>query len=684
MFHCEQYRIFTYVTLNLFIMAQNPLFSNQQSPNNATAPSKRVNSDNVKVPQTHNTFDLSYPNFTTQRFGLLHPFVAKACVAGDTMPFGNSHNVRSLPFSAPINSPITLNKDYFLIPNYAIQPYTWEYIFRSPGNGEDVPSDAQNLFPFKRLVSQICFLINDAYGDQNIITNPIYSWYLLLALESLCSKGSLISNLGLRSSISFNVDGNLMTLDEFFDYFFSQVIIYASFDFGNSSYSYATGDADTYDSSRIISMSEMLSLLRSFPHLVNEFTISWIIEEPSITLSVASYTPAIGDDFLDEDCVRIDRLMAYQIACNQFYVNPHVDPVYNAQLYRDNFMTLFRSLNPSVTLDYFSLNGVDVPYDYFSYHYWNNYVTSIIDAFYGSIDNLPQIWASLDLLFYVFGFREQLRFGDYFTDSRTQPLGFGPDDPNGVAVVDDSVNIVDISQKIILQRFRNNTVKIGNDTDEYLSSIFGEEMSPDYHLPRFIVHTEFPVDGTEVSNTTSDNQGNIVTNLRSGEDSAAFSISINMPCILIGISYFSMPRLYCCTTDREYFHMDRYDMFNPMLQYFGDQEVYGAELNPILQNSFAYHTRNAEYKQSIPVANGGFATTLKSWAFVTDIEEQSRSSIIQPDYISPLIIRAYDFEFNRFLAQNTGLSLANGFHFIVTYNNKLQAIRPMDVNPQTL
>ena len=43
--------------------------------------------------------------------------------------------------------------------------------------------------------------------------------------------------------------------------------------------------------------------------------------------------------------------------------------------------------------------------------------------------------------------------------------------------------------------------------------MFHEQLPPDYHYPKFIVHSEFAINGDEVSNTTSDNQGMIVTNL---------------------------------------------------------------------------------------------------------------------------------------------------------------------------
>lgn len=102
---------------------------------------------------SHNTFDNSFFLFKTQRYGFYEPFWWKNCVAGDNEPYSNSHNVRSLPFASPVLSPMKLNKDYFQVPMYAIQPNTWDYIFKNPTQGDDVPYDSQNLFPLHGQIS---------------------------------------------------------------------------------------------------------------------------------------------------------------------------------------------------------------------------------------------------------------------------------------------------------------------------------------------------------------------------------------------------------------------------------------------------------------------------------------------------------------------------------------------------
>lgn len=128
-------------------MAINPLYNTNDSPSNSTQPTKSVNRQGVYVPRTHNTFDNSYFHYKTQKFGQYEPFFVMEGVPGDMIPLHSSHDIRSLPMASPFLSSLKLNKDYFMCPMPAILPNTWEYIFRQPVQGDDVPYDANCLFP---------------------------------------------------------------------------------------------------------------------------------------------------------------------------------------------------------------------------------------------------------------------------------------------------------------------------------------------------------------------------------------------------------------------------------------------------------------------------------------------------------------------------------------------------------
>lgn len=651
----------------------NPLYNTNDSPNNSTQPTKAVNRQGVNVPRTHNTFDMSYYNYMTMPFGKYVPYFVMEGVAGDHIPLTSSHDVRSLPMSSPFLSQLKLNKDNFLVPMQAILPNTWEYIFKTPAQGDDVPDDANCLFP--------AYSIDN---DWNIVTTGLSllnlsdatlsqenKLKLLIALESIISQGSLLAQLGYHLNPTIVYGGSEYSFDEYFDLVIRSI---TSFGFTLNGKSYTTDDINVY---------QFLSLLRSYCGQIEldfvnydgmVFAIDDVLDAPTF-----SSTEDFGTD------INLSRVFAYQLSCAQFFVNPQVDFLYNAQLYRDNLYTLYENFMTAsgitATTEYFTMNGIKVPYDYTSKIYFYKVLNEIA---LGNGLNEGNINQFCDYILAIFGHRESLRFGDYFTDSRTRPLAVGNDSIE--VQTDGTVSVVDMSKNIVYQRFRNAVVKIGNNFGDYLRGIFGTTPSPDYHFPKFISHQDFDISGFEVANNTSENQGNLVTNLNTRDDSFIFEVEVDMPCVIIGIASFSVPRVYMQTKERHFFHRDRYDMFNTMLQYIGDQIVYNHERTDLRPNDeiFGYQSRNNEYKQRYGVVSGGFATKLPAWSFVADSLFNPIVDVFIADTQSPDFIRAHDYEFNRFFAQQSGYSLANWFHYILVINNKCVCNRPMEVNPNIL
>ena len=615
----------------------NPLYNTNDSPNNSTQPTKSVNRQGVYVPRTHNTFDMSYHNFMTQKFGQYEPFFVMEAVAGDKIPLHSEHTIRSLPMSSPFLSDLKLNKDYFMVPMQSILPNTWEYIFKNPTQGDDVPDDAMCLFPAYSVDTDANIIYNLWRFCMDATASLPDKFRTLLCLELLLSQGSLLSQLGyhLNPRISINGSGDYLSFDTWFDGVISSIkIIRVSY----------KGSIFVYDSSissngvQYLSIYQVLNMLRTYGSEVQIVHLLYD-DTPYTKVATISDLPSWSsvDDFGTD--INLQRVLAYQIACSQFYVNPQVDFLYNAQLYRDNIYTLWSIYMEQVeypsVVKFFTMNGIQVPYDYLSKAYFYDVCNTIVQDDFSS--GVPQLY---DYLYALFGHRESLRFGDYFTDSRTRPLALGDD---SISVSDDNnVSVIDVSKKIVYQRFRNAVIKLGNNFGDYLRGIFGTTPSPDYHFPKFIAHQDFSVNGFEVANQSSIDQGNLVTNLNTRDDTFAFDVEVDMPCVLIGISYFSVPRVYMQTKDRQFFHRDRYDMFNPMLQYIGDQIVYNHERTDLRPNDeiFGYQSRNNEYKQRYGVVSGGFATKLPAWTFVADSLFNPIDDVFISDTQSP-----EDFEF---------------------------------------
>ena len=650
-------------------MATNPLYNTNDSPNKATQPAKAVNDMQVFVNRNRNTFDLSYFNYKTQRFGQYEPFFVMEGVPGDVIPLSSSHQVRSLPMKSPFLSSLTLSKDYFMVPMQAILPNTWEMIFSNPASGDDVPDDANCIFD----LFNISYLANGLHSSLSLASKI----KIAFILESVFSSASLPAQLGY--TFQETLKSSLNSFDHYFNLFAESLKAGGEPSF---MFTFPDGSSSTLDTIGLPTSVYIDFLRANYPYLDSVIGIEDVSLKPFSDWysGVEIFLQAWSSVELN-----ISRILAYQLSCKQFYVNSKIDPIYNAQIYRDNFFYLLKQLASLVSvnlqLDSFTRNGISVPYDYFSKHYFDKVfgapgITTLDDN---------RVSAIADIYYYLFSFNRVLKFGDYFTSSRTQPLGTDVNGQMNAPVVGNQVAAIDMSKSIVMQRFLNNVVKLGNNFGEYLRGIFGKEPSPDYHYPKFISHQEFDVSGFEVANSTDTGQGKMITNLKSGDDKYAFEVTVDMPCIILGISNFNCPRLYGNARPRFLFHKDRFDMFNPMLQYIGDQPLNRIELNTDsegVSQVFGYTSRNSEYKQAFSVASGGFLYELPSWCFIADFGPDYGA--IPSTHQGPEFIRVYPFEFDRFFATLSGLSLSQAFHFIVVYNNKVMASRPMAVNPSIL
>lgn len=691
----------------------NPLYNTNDSPNGSTQPTKAVNRQGVNVARSYNQFDLSYHNFKTQHFGLYEPFFVMHGVEKDKLPLHSLHEIRTLPMQSPIMSPLQMSKDFFMVPMQAILPKTWELIYRNPSQGSDVPDDANSVVTAKTLytfLDETKVFINSSSPQDNTFSELAQR---LLVLELFFSTGSLLYNLGFKlnplvSCSAVDAGKTRMSFDTYFDLVFTHIfdqmrdskkylVMQISGSFGENVYVLDESHSFPSDmeSSRtfFVSRSQVLDLMRE-----KWFDIRFH-EDPALPV-LTSYNPTWYKENIDLDSegkplpFNFDSVLAYQVICSQYYVNPQVDFIYNCEIFRENFNSLFIDAFGSKSwynteFLYFDYNGNRLSYDYFSGHYLSKILTA--NEFSWTIGLQHQNYPYA-ILSYLFGYRNSLRFGDYFIDSRTRPYAVGTMD---AVVKDGAVSAIDITKNITMQRYLNAVIKLGNNFGDYLRGIFGTTPAPDYHFPKFISSFKTDVSGFETASTVATTegsntiaQGTMVSQLKSNQDVYAYEIEIDMPCIILGISYFVMPRVYCRTRDRFFFHRDRFDMFNPFLQYIGDQPILGAEKGTLYDYSaaptFGYQSRYAEYKQRYSVASGGFVEGLPSWAFVVDSPIKPSLYLDSDLNQSPDFIRCRTFEFDRFFESLTGLSLGHRWHFIVHYNNEVKALRAMEVNPNIL
>ena len=707
----------------------------------------QMNKTNGHHIHNYSTFDrsLSYRLYNTHRFGDYTPTYVSDGIPRDELSINSYDGIDSLSLKAPFKGSIRKIKESFMVPNMAILPLQWDRIYAQESNGDPCPQDANCIitdFPtkFKNLFSAclssvIALSLTTTAEARDFLTGLLRTMVLG---EYVYSKGSLLNVLGYKASTQLSVysydsrAGRLFSED--FDWWFDQ-LLYKLFDeistfevvepVGSGTRIHRFNGFDGASASSYFEGYEqfrsMLELFRENPLCYFNSNINFGSSSLSafagvVTAEKASYGLLNASSFnyhlpanteipgagstndltaLNPSTLNLTRLLSYQLIVSHFFTNSSIDFIYSAELYRQYVYYLRRQVSGySVTQDSFSWNGMTLPYDYLSGHQLNYALqintTNVINAVASNITSSASgnlayriglsVWSA------VFGFRKSLRYGDYFTASRPRPLAPVNTD---VSVNNNLVSVIDITRNIQAQRFANSVMRSRSKIEEYVKSLFGSAPQPDYHNPFFLSRNEEIIFGDQVQNTGSDqfNLENSRTSNFAGNLSRhtfTFHNDDMHPCIYMQIVSYDTPRAYSRSVDRQFLHIDRFDMFNPDFQYIGDQPVYGIELGYYnssgIPNIFSYQGRDMEYKQRFDVVSGGFATdSLPGWCF-TDI----RLNTFNFSSIGPDFIRSRNVDIDYLFLSLTGFSLGNYFHFICVTDNNVKAKRAMAVDPQIL
>ena len=616
-----------------------------------------------------------------------------------------------------------------MVPMQAILPNNWEKFYTNPVVGDDVPLGVGTGIPnfwgrLIRVFSADKTALETAFAPASTETNVQKLTRLLKFLvfyEMFYSNGSLLKNLRIGGN-AYCVISKLEStgiyrdsdFDEMFNILINGLIVDAqnrverfNLTFGSKTYQVEIRFTDLIGSNTvgnypIIGIREALELLRddlnfSISNVVVAGTpfddIYVELQELSVNVNsipIVSATNPTLDDYKTQGIpLNLARLWAYQIVVAHYYSNDHIDVLYSAELYREYIRSLWLSyLSAGYSVlgasNSFLYNGVYYEYDSLSASVFNFMFTS--GVYFTSAFTSVFSMQNFRLAYFVslFGFKKSLRFMDYFTGSRSRPLAIG--DAN-VDTSGSQVGVLDIARKFQATRFYNAVNRSGRKFSAYMKELFGIVPKPDYHNPFYLAHTSDVVGGSETENTGAaqlSQNNSITTILRSNASRYAFSFEPDRDCIILGISYYDLPRVYTRATERQNFYLDRMDMFNPFMQYIGDQPIFNAELgtnSPSLA-PFSYTNRDMEYKQRFNMCAGGFSargTQLDNWFFPADILRRWFGSNIGSSFI-----RSFNSEFDRFYISLNGYSLGTYFHFIVRYDDRCDASREMAFAPGIL
>lgn len=723
---------------------------------------------NPHVDRQYSTFPMSSHFRFTMPFGRIVPHKAMECVAKDKIPFSVHQDLRSFTLSQPLMSTIRKHNDYFSVPKEAILPRNWDKIFTNPLQGDDVPDDAYcgstQFWPMMRslLYSLWQRTLNDigsvaSYSDSTEVSNADYNVMLSTAMTNLfsflsmgemfCSNGSLLKYLGIQpdSLMRYYNTDNPQSRPSSFDafeedvfawinkYIFSFVFAVPELDADAANPEYVLSDMRVNVSIPIVNNDSLIAQGYStfghflevwrdygfgvFTSVVGEYSQNPIynrvssaaLEELSLMLASLDFAPVDYDLSVPTD---YSKAVAYQLVCAHYFSNDAIDFVYSAQLWRENFESILRSVfannGSGVSARYFApafdYNGVKCMYDAVAWHPIFEALSPLpalligdsnrvsVDSLIGHLGNTPlsinnivyvysREYCFLELFRCLFGFNRSLRFQDYFTSSRTRPYAVG--DLN-VNVASNEISVIDVTRKIQLQRFLNAVNKTGRKISDYAKGIFGVERKPDHFDPQWLAHTSSVVGSPEVENTGAaqlSNPVSVTSVLRGNSHNYIMEFTPDRECILIGVTYFDIERDYWRGIDRENMHLDRFDMFNPMMQYIGDQDVKNVEVtgfdNALPNDPFGYQMRYAEYKHSVNRCAGGFIDYLPGWTFKAD--DRGYFVTLSPDYI-----RSWPDELDDYYVALSGRSMAAYFHFIIDSYCEMNAGRPMAFAPGIL
>lgn len=691
-------------------------------------PTNPVNDAHKSYKQGQNTFPgLSYEHFTTGAYADANPFFVMETVEGDSIPLDVRQEIRTHTLKAPLMSNVNMVKSYYHIPMRAILPNAWELIYCNPTQGDDVPEDSNCYVSLYNLMvtALYMFLPNartylssavDVSTAAGVCKNVLFA-------ENIVSDGSLLSRLGYRLGKFFKyyrvhgitdeveyvderyVDGFDQWLDVKFKHFLYSLAPVMEID--GVTYGFRDYDSTTYPAPSAlpdcwVSIARFMELMRMNPDFKFTSIADGVI--PTETLLDNSLCVDVADiALIDQDLtLNLSRVIAYQLVCAHYLTDDRIDFVYSADLWRQTMYGIFRELSDVAdtsmsSLDkapMFEYNGKFIPYDTFSAKYLNDYMlvsaanlsiqsyrTSAADM---TDDTLGQINCYFGFWNNIFRVQKNLRFGDYFTGARPNPLAVG--DVN-TAVVSEQVSTLDLTKNLLMQRFLNHVNRIGRRFSDYVRSLSGRTPDTPVTDPNFLASTTQRVAGFEVENT-GENQGNVVTLLKSYGGEFAFNFEASEPGVVLGIFTFDCKRIYSATFDRFGLKKTRFDMFNKFMQYQGDQQIYRLErqANSMIygvDEAFAYTGRHMEYKQRYSIATAGFVKYLPGYCFITD-NENSGINDSEELRICPEYIRSTNAEWDRFYESLSNISLSGYFHFIVRFDINCPAKRMMDFDPSIL
>lgn len=684
-----------------------------------TLRSDSQNVEQVNSNRGKNKFDLGYSNYMSLRFGEVRPFYYQQCIAEDILTHSNSSNLWTMQLKSPLLSNLVGYKDYFYVPLKCILPNTYYDWKTNPVQADDVPDDVYCNLDVSKLYNSLPTLL-DFCSTVNNIKNAGNSVSMCYSLVALCyyflSSNSLFNQLGmslntilaLNNTTGFTSYDKDSTFDSLLEYVAASTSLNALFsneilELLHNTHSLVVINRLSKKEFNLIPANTARLSPNGLRELYHDYIRYSELYDPTTTVGIYGvsglkpstwtgnqYDGLVGAlllgifNFLLKDSrlaasrgviFDISPILAYQLVGAQFYINDQVDKVYTASDYISEMRSLISDV-PNAISNTYDYNGHTREYDVFSKKTFDT-LLAVLESFNGSstaVNNSSACLAFFRNLVVPF---ESLRYGDYFTGSRLNPLALGADPNSYAPVTAENVKSIDMVQAMSYLNYYNDIQKLGPTAWIQENGIYGDFPSSLDPMPRFIQRSKFTVGEMQIENQSDVNTGDIISRGRSNDSGNMISLEIDESCIVIGLISFDCPRIYTNVVDRLAFVRDRFDIFNPYFQNIGDQPILRKEFNLLKDEKDtveAWTIRNTEYKQRISVASGAFCSNsfLPSWSFTENNSDFKLDSIH---------IRNHDADIDRFYGSLPNFTNSGYFHFYGRFFNDTEIVRAMQDRP---
>lgn len=639
-----------------------------------------------------NDFNLSFDHGTSFDFSKVIPVGHERMVSKDVFDLSTSINILGNATPSPILSNIRQIVDTYRVPFQAIYEDWEDVIGVYQSKGDQCPIDARAYFNPTTLWNYLYPSSGLArFDDVDVMTFCRY----VIMLASIFGRDSILNNFNIHISRGLGIVNTDLGIDDavpssvFFD-MISYIYQYlkdnnldVTFVFGDKTIVYGFNEYNGYLLGSVNQFIELIVSSSSSHANTNASSAEDTIKISELDVDVYQNIESIFDslswDGYNKD-INIEPVIAYQMILADKFSNAKVDNVYTARMYSDALRQILREAASTTQNASFLLNGKRYYYEPFS----SKCLTNAAEVYFRAMTDTSSSLLS-NFFLSIFGYGRPLRYGDYYTGARLEPLSPGN---TRVTVENGEVDAVDINKKEWLYSFLYNLHLSTSEFKDYIRGIFGANIQPSRSDIIRLVRKEKYLGKESVENTGSAQFEYVGTGrlpmssiLRGGASDASLMYHSKEPALLITLVWHDAKIFRSNTVAKDSQIKTVLDEYIPELEFTGDQLILGMELDGSRDNSgvFGWNQRYAEYKMKTSFVSGAFLDDYANGMLLTDSGYSANNGPLE---LSSTFIRQSIQDYERFFGNNR-FGLQN-VHAYAVVNFGTNAKRPMYVNPQPM